>query len=267
MKTKHLFAVALTFALGLGSCADDDPVTPEPESTTHFGSAVKVGDDSARTYVKVDKDGNPTAIGIAIDADGLKNIPDGHPQFGLSLTLPLPNEANSKLPYKHVTLDWNKVGHEPVMFEVGHFDMHFYTITESEKMNIGADSSKLYKDPNPREVPADYTGYVNAGPLGLIAVGGVPMMGWHFTDSTDAIVHGHHTFDHIFIYGFYNGKMNFMEPMITKAFLESKADVTTNIKQPLDYLNSGNYWPTKYRIHFDATTSRHIIEMNTMVQR
>jgi hypothetical protein len=270
---KSLLGLTLMLALGVSSCAEDDPVTTPTDNTiTHYGTAVKVGDDSARSYVRVDDKGNPVAIGIAIDSAAMNNIPDGHPMFGISFALPLPNEGNAKLPYKHITLDWNKNGHEPNhIYGVGHFDAHFYLITETEKQAIRldnpADTAKMYKDPAASDIPSDYTGYANIPGIGVIPIGGAPMMGWHFSDSTDMTNHGHQSFTHVFIYGFHNGKMNFLEPMITHAFIDSKADVTANIKQPQTYLNSGNYWPTKYRIYYDNATHQHRIEMNTMVQR
>jgi hypothetical protein len=263
MKIKVLSALVL--ALALNSCADDTTVDPDPNNntTTHLGDAVKIGDDSARTYVRLDASGNPTAIGIAIDHAAMMNIPEQGP-FGSSFTLPVPNAGNGKLPFKHITFDYNPHGHDPApTFMVEHFDAHFYTMTATEVAAIGLDSNKLYKEPNQSDVPAGYTGYINAGPMGRIAVGGVPMMGWHFSDSTKPVS----SFDHVFIYGFYNAKMNFLEPMVTKAFLDAHTDVTRDIPQPQTYINSGNYWPTKYRIYYNATTNQHFIEMNTMVQR
>lgn len=264
MKIKLLLALAL--ALTVNSCADDPVDPPVDNSVTHFGTAIKIGDDSARTYVKVDENGNPTAIGIAIDHDALTNIPV-QGQFGSSFTLPVPNEGNSKLPFKHITFDYNPQGHDPApTFMVEHFDAHFYTITETEKLAIAlqtpGDTAKMYKDPVLSDIPAGYTGYASIPGIGRIPVGGVPAMGWHFSDSTKVVT----TFDHVFIYGFYNAKMNFMEPMVTKAFLAAHTDVTRDIPQPQTYINSGNFWPTKYRIYYDAATQRHLIEMNTMVQ-
>jgi hypothetical protein len=265
MKIKILSALLL--ALTLNSCSDD-PVDPGTDNTTtYYGSAVKVGDDSARSYVKVDASGNPTAIGIAIPHAAMMNIPEQTP-FGSSFLLPIPNQGNSKLPFKHITFDYNPHGHDPKpTFEVEHFDAHFYTITETEKLAIQlqnqGDTAKMYKDPISTDIPAGYTGYVTipgGGPR--IPVGGVPMMGWHFSDSTQPVT----VFDHVMIYGFYNAKMNFMEPMVTKAFLDSHTDVTRNIPQPQTYLNAGNFWPTKYRIYYNSATQTHFIEMNTMVQ-
>jgi hypothetical protein len=265
MKIKIL--AALTLALAINSCSDDvvDPV-PSDQTAIVYGTSVKVGNDSARTYVKVDSNGNPTAIGIAIDAEainGLGNTASMNP-------LPLPNAANSKLPYKFVTMDWNPAGHDPLFFfDDKHFDFHFFTITETETHGIDdADSSKMYKEPNQSDVPAGYTGYANIpapGP-GRIATGGVDMMGWHLLDSTVTMIPNQYDFTHIFIYGFYNGKMNFMEPMITKDFLASKTTVTVDIKQPQSFPTSGNYWPTKYTIRYDATAGQYIIEMHDMVK-
>jgi hypothetical protein len=91
-------------------------------------------------------------------------------------------------------------------------------------------------------------------------------MGWHLLDSTVQMIPNQYDFTHIFIYGFYNGKMNFMEPMVTKDFLAAKTPVTVDIKQPQTFLNSGNYWPTKYTIRYDATADQYIVEMHDMVK-
>ena len=227
--------------------------------------AIKIGNDSARTYVRIDTNGNPMAIGIAIDEEAING--NGN-EMSMNM-LPLPTDANSKLPFKAISMDWNPLGHEPLIFFANqHFDFHFYLAPESEIHNIGMDSSKMYKEPIQSDVPAGYTGYVNITPgPGRIATGGVPQMGWHMTDSTVAMIPGQYVFDHIFIYGFYNGKMNFMEPMITKDFLKAKTAVTVNIKQPQTYLNSGNYWPTKYTIRYDATAKQYLVEMHDMMLR
>jgi hypothetical protein len=264
MKIKILSALVL--ALTLNSCADDtvvDPPNTTKQPTTEYGQSIKVGNDSARTYVTLDTNGNPMAIGIAIDEEAI----DGNGNTMSMTTLPLPNAANSKLPFKHVSMDWNPQGHEPLMFfSDPHFDFHFYTITESEMHSIAVDD-KMYKAPNLSDIPAGYTGYADIPGVGRTAIGGIAMMGWHMSDSTVPMIPGQYVFDHIFIYGFYNAKMNFMEPMITKDFLETKTTVTADIKQPQTYLNSGNYWPTKYTIRYDATAKQYIVEMHGMVLR
>ncbi len=266
MKIKILSALVL--ALTINSCADDaiiDPPNNTKQPTTEYGQSIKVGNDSARTYVTLDTNGNPMAIGIAID----ENAIDGLGNMMSTTVLPLPTAANSKLPFKGVTMDWNPAGHDPLMFfSDKHFDFHFFLAPESEIQNIGLDSNKMYKEPNQSDVPAGYTGYVNITPgPGRIATGGVPGMGWHLSDSTVPMIPGQYVFDHIFIYGFYNAKMTFLEPMITKTFLETKTSVTANIKQPQTYLNSGNYWPTKYTIRFDATAKQYRVEMHDMMLR
>jgi len=55
------------------------------------------------------------------------------------------------------------------------------------------------------------------------------------------------------VYGFYDGKMVFIEPMTTKAYLESKPDETKAISTPTRYAVAGRY-PASYRVAFDAAT-------------
>jgi hypothetical protein len=64
------------------------------------------------------------------------------------------------------------------------------------------------------------------------------MMGVHWTDTLAAEFHGH-PFDETFIYGFYHGKMVFVEPMITRALLASHPDVTAPVKQPRAFNAAG----------------------------
>jgi hypothetical protein len=69
-----------------------------------------------------------------------------------------------------------------------------------------------------------------------------------------------------FVYGSYDGKMNFLEPMVTKVFLETKADFTRQLKLPARYAVPGHY-PTSYRVTYDASANEHRITLGDFVRR
>ena len=59
-------------------------------------------------------------------------------------------------------------------------------------------------------------------------------------------------FSKTFVYGFYDEQMVFLEPMMTKAYLETKLNTTDGIKLPNTYARNG-YYPTTYSVLYDAT--------------
>jgi hypothetical protein len=70
-----------------------------------------------------------------------------------------------------------------------------------------------------------------------------------------------------FIYGSYDGAFIFAEPMLTKAYLESKpATVVTPVKLPAQYAASG-YQPTSYTVSYDAAAKEYRIALTGLTQR
>ena len=58
-------------------------------------------------------------------------------------------------PYQFVTLDWTPEGHPPPdVYDVRHFDLHFYMISEEEREGI--DGSTGGQDPQAQFVPQGY---------------------------------------------------------------------------------------------------------------
>ncbi len=64
----------------------------------------------------------------------------------------------------------------------------------------------------------------------------------------------------------YDGKMIFMEPMITKAYLESHPNLTEQLKLPQAYQKSG-YYPTTYTVRYNASTKEYMVTLGNMVKR
>jgi hypothetical protein len=83
-------------------------------------------------------------------------------------------------------------------------------------------------------------------PIILTRGGGVPMMGAHWVDPTSGEFHGQ-PFGETFIFGSYEGKVTFYEPMITLEFLKNNSNFERSIPQPAKVQKSG-YYPTKMRV-------------------
>lgn len=251
--------IAAALALGPASlvtiaCQD----TTGSEAGTFYGTSVNVGDGTARTYVTLDAEGNPAELGIVLTEAALNNLPMTMP--GTEHLLALPEKAGAT-PYRHVTLDWNPHGHEPDhVYTLPHFDAHFYTITNAERLAI------LPSDPQFQQKAAAFpgTGYVPAGYVAP-APAAVPRMGVHWVDPTSPELNGG-TFTRTFLFGSYDGKMIFAEPMLTKAYLETKPNFTQAIPVP-EKVTTPGWYPSSYSIKHDAARGEYRISLGTFVQK
>ena len=256
-----------------------------------YGTAVKVGDGQARSYITLDHDtGAPTEVGIALSERALEGLPSGgsghHGMPGMVthefiLTLP---EGNGT-PFKFVEMNWNPLGHEPegVYQDVPHFDFHFYTISKAERDAIVPTDSAYERKAN--NVPTgDYVPAFNAalGPPGAKpAQLAVPKMGVHWVDVRSAELQrllgkpeAFKPFTATFIHGSWDGQFHFWEPMITRAhIIEKKStndptvrDQVIPISVPAKYKVSG-YYPSAYRITWDAQAREYRIALTQLSLR
>lgn len=242
-----LLLAALTFSLT--ACdKDDDPQT----EGIFYGKSASLGSGSARAYIEIDANGAPKQIGIAVSENALETLPThDHP-----LTLELPAEAVGKTPIKHITFDFQAHGHEPAgIYNVPHFDCHFYKITEAEKLLIGTnDADKLANAPDSTLIPAPY-----------FPTGPVPQMGVHWVDPTSPEFNGQ-PFTNTFIYGAYDGKVIFYEPMITVDMIKAKQHHHFEIRQPQQFIPAG-YYPMEYCVRWNETAKQYEIALEDLTNR
>jgi hypothetical protein len=257
-----LYSIALgVLALAVTGCTDEETTNP-PSETTAYGTTTTVAGGNVRSFLKTDANGNPTAIGLRISAATINGVPMVAPAnpSDYMYQIPVPAEALTKTPVQDISLDWGPYGHPPAhVYDTAHFDMHFYTVPRSERMTWsgqGADSARLQKMPDASVVPP---GHVTDSM-------GIPFMGMHFLDINSHELHGQ-PFSSTFIWGYYNGVNAFIEPMITRWFLQSKQSYSAAIPQPTTYSKTGVYWPTQYSVSYDSTTNEHVITMSGMVLR
>ncbi|MGN6539989.1 MAG: DUF5602 domain-containing protein [Ginsengibacter sp.] len=234
---------------------------PSETSNTFYGPQVQMGNGHVRTWVNISHDGKPTAIGVEMTDGALSNLPqDPNDLAAATWALTLHQKAKAVTPFDHVVIDWNVHGHPPVgVYDVPHFDFHFYKISVAAQMAI----PPYEVDPSGFDAPIP-AGYLP--PMYVRIPGGVPQMGAHWFDPTSPEWHGG-GFTSTFIYGTYARHVIFDEPMITLATLQSGATIQKDIPQPQKFDPDHTYYPTQYTIWQNAANGRHYVSLGNMVWR
>jgi len=233
-------------ALCLTACTDSSAGPQAPAEL--LGPTVAVGNGTARSVVLKQGDA-VSSIGVRLTDGALDGLPTTMPMTEWQLALP---DGVTVGPWDHLALDWNPGGHPPPqVYTVPHFDFHFYMITPAQQMAIAGGPDTVTVPA--ADVPADYASQVES----------VPMMGVHWADTLAAEYHGH-PFDHTLIYGFHQGQMIFVEPMVTAAFLGSGANFIGHVKQPAAFQRPGAY-PTSYSVRHDATAHTITVALDSLV--
>jgi hypothetical protein len=215
-----------------------------PKASVHAGQAVKVGHGTARVVVAATAKGVPTSVTVVLTADALDGLPAAskeHPEW--EFVLPMP-QTGPRTGYDHVALDWNPVGHPPPgIYTVPHFDFHFYTVSRAEQEGVsfsGTEGAAAAKVADSALLPKGYVVPPDTA---------VAQMGMHGVDPAAPEFHGK-PFTYTFIYGYYKGRLTFVEPMVALSYLRSKPDVIATVKTPSAYSYPG-FYPTKYRVGYD----------------
>lgn len=242
-----------------------------------------LGDGLARTYAQINEDDTPYAIGVEFSESLFTNLPvdppadgyncwdaDGDGEYshdhgneecvgGHSRVLFLPRQLKNT-PFQWVLLNWNKDGHGPEgVYSFPHFDFHFYILDYVDRNYIRpgpcdrlmhCDDLQRALKPLPPELMPE--GYTNVGSAEM-------RMGNHLVDLSSPEFQGGQ-FTHTFIYGSYDGRIAFWEPMITLAYLQSTPQQCTPIKQAAAFETSG-YYPTVYCVSHQPDTRRFKVSM------
>jgi hypothetical protein len=250
---------ATALAVGaLASCGDDDPPTAA-DVRVHRGADVPFGNGSARTEVAV-RGATVVSVAVVLSQTALDGLPAQLPPMqSLEFVLPLPAGAPATV-FDHVGVNWQPTGHPPMpTYVTPHFDVHFYTITSQQRDAIGPGdpqfAAKTARQPAPEERPAGYT----------LDVAAIPRMGVH-AGAADTPESRGLPFTTTFVYGFWDGGMIFLEPMLTRAFLLTRPDTVMKIATPARYARSGAY-PTAYAVRYDAEGREYRMELRDFVGR
>jgi len=219
---------------------------------TLYGDSITMGDGLIYTWVHYNAGGTRDLIAVSLTPEAFNNLPSS----SVSESLALPRLGTDTL-FNHIYLNWNPGGHPPPgIYTLPHFDFHFVMVSNAERQAVipGLDPVVITSEFR----PLDYIPDSNP-PMS------VPAMGTHYVDSTSPEFHGQ-TFTKTFVYGFYRGKMFFLEPMITRAYFLTNPNDLLDIKQPVSYLRTG-YFPTRYTIIYDAVSQRYNIILRDFVFR
>lgn len=203
-----------------------------------------------RTYATMAPTGELSSLGVYMDADALAVFNED------------PLEAHLKFPqidthqFTFVGFHYARTGHPPEgIYDVPHFDMHFYTIPEETVEGIVTQPA-TYSIPD-AQLPTDYQ-RVPAVDTDEDGEPDTPIvekeMGEHIVDLTSPEFQPGGRFTRSMIYGAYDpdgdgiGQITFMEPMITANFLRNlDGEVETEMKTPEQFPTADEY-PTRYVI-------------------
>jgi hypothetical protein len=207
---------------------------------------VRIGQGTAHTVVRTGADGQLTAVSVLFTPGMLDGLPraarDADPDF--PYLLPMPTKGPRTV-IDHVVIDWEAAGHPPPhVYDVPHFDFHFYLVSEVDQKSVAFKNDKESGDPSqqpaPELLPSGYT-----VPPGTA----VSQMGVHAINPSAAEFHGE-PFTATFVYGYYNKRQTFLEPMASLTFLKSKPSFSAPVIRPASYTKPGAY-PSTYGVRYD----------------
>lgn len=246
-----IIAIALVSALGLRSAFG--------QVGTHAGSAVAIGKGEAYAMVRTGSDGAVTSIGVVMTAAALDGLPTRVPgeRSDVPYLLPMP-ASGPKTVVDHVVVNWEPTGHAPSkVYDVPHFDFHFYVVDRGEVERIvfaSPDESGAPDQQPPAELMA--AGYIL--PPGTAK----SKMGVHAVNPASGEFQ-QQPFNAAFIYGYYNKRLTFIEPMVSLAYLKSKPSVSLPVSRPAKYSWPGAY-PSSYRVAFDEAHQAYEIALEDL---
>lgn len=223
---------------------------------TYKGQAVRIGKGSAHTVVRTDADGKPVAVGVVLTESALEGLPPpvkgGPPD--VPFLLPMPKKGPRTV-IDHVVINWEPAGHPPPkVYDVPHFDFHFYLRGHKAQQQVRFKSDAESGDPS-QQPPAELM------PAGYVIPPGtaVPKMGVHAINPKAAEFQGQ-PFTATFIYGYHNKQLTFLEPMATIEFLKSKPTFSAPVVRPGKYLKAGVY-PSSYSIKYEPAGKNYEVSL------
>jgi hypothetical protein len=240
-----------------------------------FGPASALGQGTVRTYLIVDGSGKPAELGVAVSEVAMATLPDlsnkSPMEAFLSMDLEVPKRTPS--PFKLVGFFWRPLGHPPAhIYDVPHFEFHFYLIdavtrnailpgkgdtrSESGPFVQGPFAERASRAPAAGSLPATYA--YSAGSA-------MPMMGGHWIDRQSQEFHGH-PFDRTLVYGTWDGKVIFMQPMITRAFIQSKPQGTYEIPRT-EKVPAPGWYPSAYTVKYEESAKEYRIGLVGFAKR
>jgi len=262
-----------------------------------YGDRRQLGDGDITTFAtfpEAEEAGEPTSIGVQFQRKALNNLAPGNDGAscydvdgdgeldsktecfgGLHRSIDLPRSVQAVTPIKWVGINWLSDGHVPVgIYDVGHFDFHFYIQPEVDVNFIRPgpcnllvncdDEVKANKPIPPQYLPAGYTS------TGLVGA----RMGGHLINFARApeftpqggLGGGSAAFTSTLLYGQYDGHITFIEPMIHMQYLLSLPSRCGDIDQPAAF-EVGGYYPRRYCVKYSAPRKEFTITLESFAKQ
>lgn len=242
------------FATGLGATASAQERFP-PSERTHWGRPKRLGNGLISTFLTRSRSNTPRFLGYWFTEDALDGLPEEREHGEQDLTVPLPVAATAAVNVEWATVGWNPHGHAPEdVYDVPHFDFHLYLMEQEEveraippgqcdtdddgTADFGVSCDVYDRGTEPLPPVQRPPGYISTDDV-------VPYMGNHWVKQ-DAPEFQGERFTHTWIYGSFDGRLNFVEPMITRDFLSNlRGREITDIATP-DAFPEPGFYPTQY---------------------
>jgi hypothetical protein len=230
----------------------------------YMSAKVNMGNGTVHSWVKTDYTGKPKSVGLTMTSSALDGLPTSGPGHELhnAFELPLFPSAARLTPFNHIVINWNPGGHQPIPpYGTPHFDFHLYMMSSAERKKIpavdSANPGAFAKFPPVAYLPA---GYVTPPPH----IASEAKMGIHWINTNAPEVKGTGPFSYHFIYGSYDGKVNFIEPMITLDTFRAMSDFKEAVPRPEKVAITG-YYPTL--VHIFQEDGNYVMSFEEMEYR
>jgi hypothetical protein len=212
------------------------------------GPKQTLGKGSVWSWTEFDTDGKLVRLGVTMTQKALVDLASDYDE----VEVPLPGTEMPAPPYNTVVVGWDPLGQAPAAYSVPHLDFMFYFVTSEELGRISPGSDTV-------PVPARFR------PKDYYAALAEPSVGTHWGDTLAAELHGK-PFRATFVYGFQDGQMIFLEPMVAFFFLSEEPSFSGTIKQPAAFGREG-YYPTRYTVEYNRKDSTVTVALEDLALR
>lgn len=139
------------FREGCSGQDSQDFFSDSNDFVTYYGPSREFGGGTAQSMVQFNMAGELSAIGLKFSESVLSGLPD----MMHEITLELPEEAGALI-FDHIDIGFMPQGHEPPgMYDIPHFDLHFYMISKEERALI-TDAELAEILPQSEFIPSTY---------------------------------------------------------------------------------------------------------------
>jgi len=231
--------------------------------TYYYGSTLYMGNGGFRVYLSVDQSTDiASRFGCEFSAAFFVDPPPGieGEEVDYKVEIVLPDEAGVYTQFQSFESNWAPDGHPGTPYAAPHIDFHFYFQNKESRLNISAgECAGLTRESYCKAIAALPVGCCPPvyGNVGIP----VPVMGNHLLDLMGPEMQppgspGAGPFTDTLIYGTYDSRITFFEPMVTidafKSVMATSSEVCRPIRLPGSFAVAG-YYPTIYCYRYLAT--------------